>query len=342
MWFASTANALWESGGAWRSALGKTGAFAAVLLAVFVFGSVRMTAWEPRSRTVPAAAVIIDRRVRDAASSQVNWVTFDRSTDAERAAARPRFQATVDDMLGRMETALLAGAKIVGCQETSAMVLEEDRQEVLQRASALARRYDAFLQVSLWVATRSASWPYVQNQSILIDNTGAIRASYEKTHPVAGGEAFIVFHGSSSLPLVETPQGKVCTAICNDMHFPALIREAGRGGADILIAPYDEIRPIESRAVASARAIENGVSLIRPTGNGVSLLTDYEGRVLGRLESARSTSGIVVTEIPTKGVRTVYAAVGDLFAYLCVAGLVALAVLALARRSRAAAPAHSA
>ena len=139
-WFASTINLLWEHGFDWRPVRSQVALFAGVLLAAILFGSLRMTFAVPSSPTVAAATITIDPAVIQAASSAIDWTTFNRSTDAQRDAARLKFEATVDQMLARTETALNGGAKIVLWQEFSALALEEDRQSVLDRASGLARR----------------------------------------------------------------------------------------------------------------------------------------------------------------------------------------------------------
>ena len=188
-WGASTVNALWDSGFNLRPVRGLVISFVAVLIAVGLFGSIRLNFAAPSSPTVMAATVTIDRAVHDKAiSSPFNWITFNRSTDDERAAVRPQIQATADQMLGRSETALRAGAKIVGWQEEAAFVLEEDRQQVLDRASALAKRYDAYIQVSMGVFTRTQAMPYLLDRSILIDSSGKILWTYDKTYPVVPTE----------------------------------------------------------------------------------------------------------------------------------------------------------
>ena len=330
MWFASTINQLWERRFDWRTVRGTVGVYAAVLLATVLFGSIRVDMASPTAKTVEVATVTTGREVQEAAIKGVEWVTFNRLTDPERAAARPLFEATVEQMLARIDTALRGGAKIVGTQESAAFVLEEDTQSVLDRAAALARQYDAYVEVSLWAPTVSKSWPYVHNESILLGPSGSVLWNYEKTHLVSGGENYIVIAGDGRLPVVDTPYGRLSPAICNDMHFPALIRQAGRNGVDILIASYDEMRPFDEHAAAVSRAIENGVSLVRPTMNGVSLVADYQGRVLGSQDYDSSDSGIMVTTIPMHGVRTLYSRIGDVFAYLCVAGFALLQALAIA------------
>ncbi len=48
----------------------------------------------------------------------------------------------------------------------------------------------------------------------------------------------------------------------------------------------------------------------------------------------RNDTGILVANVPTHGVRTIYNRIGDAFEYLCLAGLVCLIVAAIAARRR--------
>ena len=333
-WCASTVNALWDRGFDWRPARFEVLSFVAVVIAVLLFGSLRINFAAPSSPTVMAATVTIDRGAHDTAiSPPFDWVRFNRSTESERAAARPRFRATSDLMLERSESALRAGAKIVGWQETAAFVLEEDRQQVLDRASALAKTHDAFMQVSLGVFTRTQSMPYFLNQSILIDNAGRIVWTYEKSYPVIPGESYVTPYGSGRLPFADTPNGRVATAICNDFHFPALIRQAGQNGVDVMMAPYNSVHPFEQQDDVTAvfRSIENGYSMVRATGLGSSLITDYQGRVLGQ-QNYGDGGGVMLAAIPTHGAVTIYSRIGDAFAYICAVGLIFLSARAYARK----------
>ena len=333
-WGASTVNALWERGFDCRPVRGVVIPFVVVIIAVVLFGSIRLNFAAPSSRTVVAATVTIDHAVyQRAIRPPFNWATFYRSTDHERAAVRPQLEATVEKMLERSESALRAGAKIVGWQEASAQVLEEDRQQTLDRASDLARRYDAYLQIELSVFTRAPTHHYYRNQSILIDNAGRVLATYEKTYPVIPGEAYVSIPGAGKLPVENTPYGRMATAICNDFHFPALARQAGRNDVDIMMAPYNDAIPFgqQDAVVAIFRAIENGYSMVKATGNGVSIITDYQGRVLGQ-QNYGDGGGVMLATIPTHGVVTIYSRIGDTFAYLSAAGLIFLAAWAFVRK----------
>lgn len=93
-----------------------------------------------------------------------------------------------------------------------------------------------------------------------------------------------------------------------------------------MLAPSDDwpaLSPSHAQH-ATFRAIENGYSLVRETNNGVSLAVDYEGRVLSSADYFASDHHTMVASVPTHGARTVYATIGDLFAWLCIVGLAAL------------------
>lgn len=84
--------------------------------------------------------------------------------------------------------------------------------------------------------------------------------------------------------------------------------------------------------MANFRAIEQGVNLIRQTSRGLSAAFDYQGRRLAALDHFQTVDYAMVSEVPTRGVRTVYSLLGDWFAWACLAGLAVLTVLALRRR----------
>ena len=44
---------------------------------------------------------------------------------------------------------------------------------------------------------------------------------------------------------------------------------------------------------------------------------------------------VMIADLPTQGVTTVYSRIGDLFAWLCVAGFLGLIVFAIVNRKRA-------
>ena len=137
----------------------------------------------------------------------------------------------------------------------------------------------------------------------MISPAGTVVWTYNKTYPVVPAESAITLRGSGVLPVADTPYGRLTTAICNDLDYPGLLRQAGQKGADILLAPNDEPYSFEASYRAGEqvyRAIENGTSLIRPAGNGISLMTDYLGRVIASQDYSASNNGIMLASVPTQ------------------------------------------
>jgi apolipoprotein N-acyltransferase len=153
--------------------------------------------------------------------------------------------------------------------------------------------------------------------------------------------------GPGPIPVVATRDGRIAGAICFEADFPDLIRPAGRGGADLLIVPVNEWQEIKNIHLQMHvfRAIENGVPLVRATASGLSAAVDPWGRILSVSDFFAGSDRTMTAQVPVGPVPTLYARAGDLFAWLCVAGLiVALGVAAtpqprgFAKVSRASGP----
>jgi apolipoprotein N-acyltransferase len=88
--------------------------------------------------------------------------------------------------------------------------------------------------------------------------------------------------------------------------------------------------------------VENGFTLVRQASKGLSMTVDYQGRVLTASDYFSTDQQAMVAYVPLHGVHTIYARIGDLFAWLCLIGLVVFIGLAILqspkRRSAAAAP----
>jgi apolipoprotein N-acyltransferase len=117
-------------------------------------------------------------------------------------------------------------------------------------------------------------------------------------------------------------------AIAFDMDFPAVLRQAGKQHTDLLIVPEDDSRqldPLHSK-MAVFRAIENGFNLVLHASDGLSLATDYEGRAYGMMDRYQATDHVLVTQVPTRGVTTLYSRIGYLFPLVCFVTLLLVAL----------------
>jgi apolipoprotein N-acyltransferase len=330
--FASTVNALWETGFSWRPARGSLIGFGAALAVVLIWGSARLLFFQPAQPTVKVAG-IASRDDLFATISDVNPGDLMPGTPAQRASIGISFAPIAEDLFARTVREARAGARIITWGETGAPVLEEDMAALIKRAGALAHEEQIYLQIGVIVFRNTDHFPFMENRAILLDPTGAVVWDYHKANPTPG-ENMMIAAGPRVLPTVDTPYGRLATLICYDADFPELARQAGKAGVDILLAPYKDWKSVSAQhaQMATFRAIENGVWLVRPSLSGVSTIIDPQGRVLAEVTAFGPDEPTVAATIATQGTPTPYAQYGDVFAYVCLIGLAMLAGLAIAQR----------
>jgi apolipoprotein N-acyltransferase len=228
-----------------------------------------------------------------------------------------------------------AGAKIILWPEAVAPVSQEDESALLARASALARTTGTYLDMGIGVLlSHPVQSRFGLDEIILIDPKGLVVWRYEEAHPVPGE---LEPPGDGQVPSVQTPYGRLSNVICFDADFPGSIRQAGQANVDIMLRPSNDWQAIDPyhTQVATFRAIENGFSLVTQTSNGLAMAVDDEGQVLSASDYFTTDPQVMVAYVPMQGVHTIYATIGDLFAWLSGAGLVVLIGVALARRRKA-------
>ena len=352
-WFAAVGNWAWERGFDWPQVRGGGLLYAGVLAVVLLGGSARLALFPPQATQVRVAGLSASQAAVAAFNQQLSQARLSlllsgKATQADRALARSAFTTLNDDLLARSQQEARAGAKIVVWPETSptgAAVLQEDEPALLQQAGALAKQQGIYLDMGLAVfLNETAKAPFAIDEAVLVDPTGNVAWTYVKTHPTPADVGVFVV-GDGKVPIVESPYGRLAGVICFDADFPGMVRQAGQAGADLLLVPSDDWQAIDPSHAQDAtfRAIENGFSLVRESSKGLSMTVDYEGRILSASDYFTTDQQVMVASVPMHGVRTIYATIGDLFAWLCIIGLVALAWLAIMqsrkRRSAAAAAA---
>jgi len=186
------------------------------------------------------------------------------------------------------------------------------------------------------------------NAAFQLAPDGMTSAVYRKIHLVPFGEfvpladwltifpplvqtlaGFAPFTAGESMVMLPVGQHKASTAICYEVVYPSLVREAVLGGSELLTTITNDAwyghssAPFQHFAMASMRAIEHGRYLARSANTGISGVVDPYGRVVAR-------SGIfeqvgLVEEVRFLTGRTIYSAIGDVIAYMAMA----IVVLAL-------------
>jgi len=326
-WVAAAANRVWELGARSPLALRAAGVTAGAVAAVALAGGARLAIFPPDAPSVRIASLSrIDRTLHPDPAVVKRFFAQKPLAPEELATIRSRAAAIADDLLERAEREARAGARIVFWGEANAPVLAEDEADLLRRGGEVAKRSGIYLGMALASWHRDAK-PPLGNKLVLIRPDGSVAWDFYKAHPVPGGEAAISITRDGKLPALDTPFGRLTSVICFDADFPGLLAQAGALRADIVLDPSNDWQAIDPwhTRMASFRAIEQGVNLVRHTSLGLSAAFDYQGHPLATMDHYLATERTLVSQVPTRGVRTPYARFGDWFAWASLAGLVVLA-----------------
>lgn len=323
-WFGSVGNWAWEANFNWTAVKRGVLIYAGVWSGIMLGGGARL-AFAPSDVRAVRMATIGTPAVYTAEAEELAYrLLFDPEIPAEeRDKVLQIFSAEQDWFLESAEREARAGARIVAWNETGVHVLDTDEDAFLERASAVARQEGIYLMMGVGPA-HPGRFPAGENKAILVTPSGEVAFTYFKTRLVPIADTGYTVAGDGRIPTADTPYGRLASAICYDMDFPDHIRQVGRSQVDVLFAPsadWQAVGPTHS-LMAEFRAIENGVSLVRPARWGVHSGVDPYGRTLARMDEFTPEQLAMVAQVPVRGVRTIYARVGDLFAWLCVAGLV--------------------
>src|SRR5215469_5497277 len=336
-WLASVVNSAWEQGFAWPQVRPGLLLSGGLLALVFLGGGARLTFFAPQGATVRVAGVTALHYHELLPSANFGALLDEKTTEAQRQAIRPVLAQVDASLLALSQQEARAGAKMVVWPESGATVLQEDEAAFLRAAQAVAHASGIYLDMGLAVILPSQIPPFGRDESVLIDPSGNIVWVYQKAHPVPGEEDLRLVPGNGQIPVVATPYGRLATVVCTDRDFLEIIRRAGQANAGILLVPGGDWRAIDPyhSQMAAFEAIESGSSLVGPVSYGLSVAVDYEGHVLAATDFFTTDPQLMVAYVPMQGVHTIYATIGDLFAWLSIAGLVALIVVALVRRRTA-------
>lgn len=329
-WFAAVGNSVWETGV--DLAQREIWAFGLVLVAVLLFGGGRLAFFPPNCPTIRVASItgpdpdsLPDPELFRNLSHRL--FAGEQLSPAEIDVVRRRSSFVTDFLLERADREAQSGARLITFGEGEFPVLKQDEAGLLQHCEDLAHARNIYLGLPL-ATLNVGHLPSVEDKLVLVTPQSKIAWDYHKTQLFPGFEVREFAKSAGFLPVVTTPVGRVGGAIAFDMDFPALLRQAGKQQTDLLIVPEDDSReldPLHSK-MAAFRAIENGFNLVLHASDGLSLVTDYQGHTYGMMDRFQTTDHVMVAQVPTRGVTTLYSRIGYLLPLICFATLLCLAL----------------
>jgi len=250
---------------------------------------------------------------RDAVGRGAEWVIWPESSTPFRFEDDPEGQATLRALTRELHVPLLFGS---------------DQQE-----------YGAADSVRLY------------NAAFMLSPEGATAAVYRKIHLVPWGEFIPLkrwlyfvspivdtltdFSPGTSVVMLPVGRHVVSTAICYEVIFPSLMRQAVQGGSELLTTITNDAwygnssAPYQHFQLASMRAIEQGRYLARAANTGITGVVDPYGRVVQ--QTTLFEPAVVVEEVRFLTDRTIYSRIGDVVAYAAMA-LVAVSLIVIRPR----------
>lgn len=287
---------------------------------------------------LPAAVSMSDPRL---AELQRGLPPFMAEPNAERFAG---VHQTIDSIqrayFAASAAAVARGARIVSWSE-GAILTTKDRESALQeRAARFAAEHDCYLFYATAVFHPEMvghAAHYIENKVLTFAPDGQLRNTYFKNIPIMGVEPS--FPGDGTIPVIESPYGKLSPLICYDADHPQLTAQTSDLETDLLVVPTGDWRAIAPyhTYMAAVRCIENGTTMLKATSRGTSALIDTRGRLLATADLAGTTGDQILSGLlPIGSVSTPYAVTAPLFKYTLIglAGLGAVYLLITGVRAR--------
>jgi len=286
------------------------GAAVIVIVAVLVFGAVRLALPSPQQEVKVGLIASDDPANVDIAAKGADTDRLFRSyaRKAEQLAAR--------------------GAQVIVLPEKIGLVPDSDNQSADSIFQSLADRTKS----TIVVGEVHVSTPARYNQARVYTPDAPVMA-YNKHHLLPPFESNLTV--GSGLIVIPKPFETWGVAICKDMDFTPLSRRYGRAGVGLMLVPAWDFNLDRTwhGHIAVMRGVEDGFSIIRAAKNGFLTVSDDRGRVLAEERSDSAPFVLLLAEAPVTHESTPYLVLGDWFGWFAIAAL-AFAILQLYRLRR--------
>jgi apolipoprotein N-acyltransferase len=343
--------ALWEllraykSGGVTRRQWRNAGVWAAITLAVFVWGAVRMGSRPPnapaskialmQSRmdqfhwgrgSLDTAVSVSDSMVGIAARDNPDFIIFSESALMCFLDKRPDVKSRVLEWARKADAPIMAGA------------LHWERPKDAAREDG----YDAYNSVFL---TDAGNDSLIRYDKILLVPFSEIMP-FEARFPILsrvnlGGASFK--RGSRESVFRINENLEIAPYICYEIIFPDFVRRRLKETTNLLVNVTNDgwfgrsSGPYQHAAMAQMRSIENGITLARSANSGISMFIDPYGRILTK--TRLYTRDMTVKTLPLYRVKTLYGRFGDWFVWLCaviaLAGIINILIFKIFKKNHA-------
>jgi apolipoprotein N-acyltransferase len=227
------------------------------------------------------------------------------------------WRATLATYQSRLDEARAKGAKLIVLPEEIALLPQADQPAMEAQLAPWAKGAQATLEVGFRVAPPAGR---ARNRLFLFTPEGTV-ITYDKRHLIPGLESSQVDPSTNPALVVKVDDRIFGGAICKDWDFSEIGQHLSLGHAAIVVAPgWDFGRDgwLHGR-MAMLRAVEGGFTLVRSARGGIMSVSDRYGRVLAEAPSGPDAP-LLVAQAPIPNAEpTLYARIGNVFGWACLA-----------------------
>jgi apolipoprotein N-acyltransferase len=303
--------------------------WAALTLAIFAWGAVRMSGKAPQTPvakiavmqsymdqfhwgrgSLDTAVTVSDSMVKVAAKHKPDIIIFSESALMCYLDRRPEIKEQVLDWARNANAPIIAGAlhwDFINEAETRRDYKSYNTAFLTDVGGDSLRRYHKILLVPF-----SEIMPFEAKFPILSRvNLGG--ASFKR------GESESVFRINDKL--------EIAPYICYEIIFPDFVRRRLKDSTNLLVNVTNDgwfgrtSGPYQHAVMAQTRSIENGITLARSANSGISMFVDPYGRITQK--TGLYTREIMVRDVCVYRVKTLYNRFGDWVVWLCLGIVVA-------------------
>ena len=229
------------------------------------------------------------------------WV-MDKATGLDRDRAIETIQSLHEPLVNG---ALANGAKVIVLPEASVALDNDNRDEVLAHLGALVAGEDVILVAGFVDLDRNL------NQAVIVRGEDDGRVFYTKAHLVPTLESWNAGDGRPvRVTYHTTPVGVM---ICQDDNFPDVARGHAGRRTQVMAVPTNDWSEVKVYHAENSilRTIEYGYGLARAARNGISLVADSRGHVLGRRDHFKEGAGMVLADLPLSAGGSLFTRLGN-------------------------------
>ena len=235
-----------------------------------------------------------------------------------------------DSLFTLTKSAADKGAQLVLWAEANSIIYPQHEAGLIEKGKAVAKEKNIYLLMAYAVLHPGKIIPgkkFMENKTVFAGPDGTVLNIFYKNKPVPFAENSI--EGDGRIPVINTALGKASVSICYDADFPALMKQLSVNKSDFLLLPSGDWFAITPHHTYMAvyRAIENGCPLIRNVKGGLSVATDYKGKIYSSSNFYDAANKQWIFELPTGHVNTIYSVLGDAVPYFSILILTATIVL---------------